>query len=44
MSLILPIMMMAVFLGLVTKKTTPAVWVGMTVWIIAVTVHYYLKN
>jgi len=44
MSLILPIMIMAVVVGLFAKRLTPPVYFGMAVWIVIVSVHYLLKN
>jgi len=37
-------MIMAVVVGLCTKKSTPLVWIGMTAWILAVMINYYVKN
>jgi len=37
-------MIMAVILGMTTKKSTPALWIGFTVWILVVSIHYYIKN
>ena len=44
MAIILPILIMAVVLGLSVKRPTPAMYIGLVAWILAVSIHYYLKN
>ena len=44
MTLILPILIMAVFLGLTVKRPTPAMYFGLAAWILAVSIRFYLKN
>jgi hypothetical protein len=43
-SLILPILIFAVAIGLTVKRPTPAMYVGLIAWILAVSIHFYLKN